>query len=702
MSGGGGSRLTYQPALDGLRAAAVIAVLLFHSGFGWAKGGYLGVSVFFTLSGYLITTLLVAEQHAQRRVDLRAFWGRRLRRLMPASLACLLLVAVMDATRLIPHRSATRGDLLGALADVANWRFYVTGQSYGQLFRVPSPVQHFWSLAIEEQFYLLLPIVVWFVLTRLRWSLGRLIALIAALFVATTAAGVLAGRHDADLAYYATFARAPELLAGVLLALLVARRAQARPIDAGARTGAGAAAVGVAVAGSAVRRARWATLLAAAGPIAFVVAAWLCATVAEQDQRLSRGGFAAFSLLSVVIVASLGQAGPLRWLLSRGPLAYIGRLSYGIYLYHWPIFLWLTPARTSLGPWPLLGLQVAVTMAVALVSFYALERPVRIGRVVRGRRAWVVAPIAMVTCAVAIAPLTAAASGSRFTYAPLSAGVAPAQGAGVTVPPATFAPGSTVASSTSTQSVGASAGATTVALPPPSTTIASATTVDQRPVKILVAGDSTAGAMVGPLDAWGSAHAEPPVVPAWTIGCSFVRTGRDKLGPKPRDIESACGAGQRGVLDIAATSAADVVVIFDGPWEVTDRQLPGDIWRVPGDPIYDDQLRQALVNATASFLAHVPKVVWTTSPHIHPAWGANGTDPAWDPARMDRLNAIIREVVAQFPGQVALIDYAAWLDGGPYANDQSFRTDGVHVNDASGRVVADWLAPQVVQLAQAG
>jgi hypothetical protein len=520
----------------------------------------------------------------------------------------------------------------------------------------------------------------------LRWSLGRLTVVIATLFATTTAAGVLSGRHDADLAYYGTFARAPELLAGVLLALVVARRRRALT-DAGApASGAG-----------------WATVLAISGPIAFVVAGWLCATVAEQDQRLSRGGFAAFSLLSVVIVASLGHAGPLRALLSQGPLAYIGRLSYGIYLYHWPIFLWLTAARTGLAAWPLFATRIAVTMGVAVVSFYALERPVRIGRVVRGRRAWVIAPLAMVTCAVAIAPLTAAASGSRFTYAPVSAGVAPAQGAAaVTVPPATFAPDTVVASATSVPLAGADAGTTTVAPAQAAPSVAVATSVDLRPVKILVAGDSTAGAMVDPLDAWGSAHDEPPVVPAWTIGCSFVRTGRDKLGAKPRDIESACGAGQRGVLDIAATSGADVVVIFDGPWEVTDRQLPGDIWRVPGDPIYDDQLRQALVNATASFLTHVPKVVWTTSPHIHPAWGANGTDPAWDPARMDRLNAIIREVVAQFPGQVALVDYAAWLDGGPYANDQSFRTDGVHVNDASGRVVADWLAPQLVQLAHAG
>ena len=443
--------------------------------------------------------------------------------------------------------------------------------------------------------------------------------------------------------------------------------------------------------------------LVVAGPIAFVAAGWLCATVAEQDRRLALGGFAAFSVLSVVIVASLAHAGPLRWLLARAPLAYIGRLSYGIYLYHWPIFLWLTAKRTGLHDVSLFALRIAVTMAIAVVSFYGLERPVRIGRAVRGRRAWVAAPLAMAACAVAIGPLTAAASGPAFTYyAPLSPGVAPipaADGAASTVAPATIVPTSvSAAAATTAVSTAAStpradgSGAATEPIVP--------TTVVARPVKILVAGDSTAGAMVGPLDTWTREHGDPAVVPAWTVGCSFVRTGRDKLGPKPRDIESACGAGQRGVLEIAASSGADVVVVLDGPWEVTDRQLPGDVWRVPGDPIYDDQLRQALTDATTSFLTHVPKVVWTTSPHIHPAWGANGDDPAWAPARMDRLNTIIREVVARFPGQAALVDYASWMDQGPYANDQAFRTDGVHVNDGSGRVVADWLAPQLVRLAR--
>ncbi|MBJ7382372.1 MAG: acyltransferase, partial [Acidimicrobiia bacterium] len=153
-------KLGYQPALDGLRAVAVSAVLLFHLGVPWMPGGYLGVSVFFTLSGFLITTILIRERVVTGGIDTRAFYTRRLRRLMPASLLVIFGVCVLVAFGVIADAATLRREILGALFQVENWVSLFGGKSYAQLFQSPSPVAHFWSLAIEEQFYWLWPPVV--------------------------------------------------------------------------------------------------------------------------------------------------------------------------------------------------------------------------------------------------------------------------------------------------------------------------------------------------------------------------------------------------------------------------------------------------------------------------------------------------------------------------------------------------------------
>ena len=152
--------LRHVPALDGLRGLAVAAVVAYHAGFGWARGGFLGVSAFFTLSGYLITSLLLVEWDGTGRVSLREFWGRRFRRLLPAALA--VIAGVVVAARFLADSGQLadlRGDVLAGLGYVANWRFVLDDRSYGDLFTGPSPLQHLWSLAIEEQFYVLFPLL---------------------------------------------------------------------------------------------------------------------------------------------------------------------------------------------------------------------------------------------------------------------------------------------------------------------------------------------------------------------------------------------------------------------------------------------------------------------------------------------------------------------------------------------------------------
>ena len=235
------TELGYEPSLDGLRALAVAAVLVFHARFSWAPGGFLGVSAFFTLSGFLITTLLIQEWRRSGSVSLRGFFGRRFRRLLPASWLTLALVLAMGAAGVWNSQQlrSLRGDVPWALAELVNWHFIAEGRSYGAQFEAPSPLEHYWSLAIEQQFYLLLPLVV---LGVLAWTQGRalrrgrggagppattLAPLVLLLLAATAISWYLNWRFaSASVArsYFGTDTRLAELTVGGLLATVGTRR----------------------------------------------------------------------------------------------------------------------------------------------------------------------------------------------------------------------------------------------------------------------------------------------------------------------------------------------------------------------------------------------------------------------------------------------------------------------------------------------
>ena len=374
-------RMPHLPALDGLRGLAVIGVLLFHAGFGWARGGFLGVSTFFTLSGFLITNLLVREWEARGSIRLGGFWSRRFRRLLPAATVTIALTGLVFWRLGTPEQlQDLRLDMLASLGYVANWRFQLAGTSYSSLFAAPSPLLHFWSLAIEEQFYLFFPPIV---ILCMRLGGRRLLTLLVGSATLASVTLSLLLRQDPDRVYYGTDTRASELLLGVLLALWWSARSK----DGSLRS-------------DVTRRSLPIDAVAVVAALA-MFAAW--SRVSETSLWLARGGFPLYALCTTAIILAGTRRGVVSAMLSNRLLRGAGLISYGLYLYHWPVFLVLDPARTGLSIWPLFALRMAVTIPLALASYRLLEMPVRRGRMFTTSRSALSAAVVMATLTIAVA-----------------------------------------------------------------------------------------------------------------------------------------------------------------------------------------------------------------------------------------------------------------------------------------------------------
>ena len=396
------------PALNGLRGVAVIGVVAYHLQLGWAKGGYLGVDLFFVLSGFLITTLLLEEWVGSGRINLAAFWGRRARRLLPALflvVAALALYLVCNAVFGGPGAnglidlSGLRGDAIATLLYVNNWHLIYAHQSYFAQFSTPSPLQHTWSLAIEEQFYLVWPLVLLVLLRygRRGWRrLGVTVTVLLGVGSSVLMAVLFNPPADPSRIYYGTDTRLFDLMAGATLAFLAASRGQP---------------------GAQARRAlHW------VGPVAAVVLAvfWVRAGTSGglPTNFMFEGGFLLCAALAGLVVADARLIEPARFAraLAWRPLHFIGTISYGIYLWHWPVIVYLNGARTGLSTWPLDLLRVAVTLLVSTASYYLVERPVRLAKWRGGLRVWI-APLAGVITAVAIVIATIPAVADPSTVA---------------------------------------------------------------------------------------------------------------------------------------------------------------------------------------------------------------------------------------------------------------------------------------------
>lgn len=644
---GAGEHLGYQPGLDGLRAVFVAWVLLFHSGVSWAVGGYLGVSGFFALSGFLICTLLLEERAVHGRVDLRRFAARRVRRLLPAAWVGIGAALVYGAT-LAPDAvlRAMPGDAIASLAYVVNWRFILAGASYEALFAEPSPLTHLWSLAIEGQYYVLFPLLL---VGLYAASRGRALVMglvLGALAVASTLwmAYLFDPAEDTARVYYGTDTRAAELLIGAVFAVgwwSLRRSRQGRDLP----TGAIRALDGVAV--------------VALG--ALTVAA---VTVEQPSDGLYQGGLALHALLVLPVLAATLVPGGVRRVLSLEPLRLVGLVSYGIYLYHWPIFLALTPARVGIDGWALFAVRSAATLAAATLSYHLVERPFRDRHVITTTVLRVTAPLAAV--AVVVGALTLPEpTPNRFEVAE---------------------------------------GETSVDWSDLEELEPAAPVVPDAPV-VSVFGDSTSVRLDYGMRVVAAETGDIEVAEGWAgIGCSLVTEGLYRSEGAEYPVREHCADWQGQWRDLLAANDTEVAVVLTGVWDISDHLLPGDTaWRGPGDPVYDEVLARYIREAMAVLAEGADVVVWLTIPQIELGLGMPvrpPADPASDPLRGVRMNELVREQAATFPeGTVEVVDLRDWFDALPAGPlDLSMRPDGVHLTETSAPVVAEWVVGEVLEI----
>lgn len=369
------AKLPHQPALDGLRGVAVAGVIAFH--LGYLQGGFLGVDLFFTLSGYLITRLLLLERESTGRIDLPAFWKRRAWRLLPAAFLVLSAGAVYAATVARPDElSGIRDSGLAALVYVANWQTIATGDGYWAIFTTPSPFDHLWSLAIEEQFYVIWPLVAIALLGR-NIASRRLLYGTGALAVVSSIALMV---DDPIRAYLSTVTRASSILIGAVIGITMHR--QSRWIYR-------------------LTHARLRRLFVAIS-IGFVAWSWFTVD-GSSDLAFFKGGFLLHALAVAFLIAALTSLpqGQLARLFSFAPFRQLGVVSYGAYLWHWPIIVVFNAERTGLSGLGLLALRLGLTTAVTIASYRLVESPAR-RRWAKQYRAHIVFPVLGLSIACAL------------------------------------------------------------------------------------------------------------------------------------------------------------------------------------------------------------------------------------------------------------------------------------------------------------
>ena len=363
----------YLPGLDGVRALAVIGVLLYHADLTWISGGFLGVDVFFVLSGFLITSLILEEFDRSGHVDFGRFYLGRARRLLPALVLMLAVVAVGAAFLWRDAAAQVRADAIASIFYVNNWWYILNDSSYFEFIGRPPLLKHLWSLAVEEQFYLVWPAVAFLAMRRwgrrgVRWVAIVLAILSTLWMIRLSVANGFPEYADPSRAYFGTDSHAMGLLVGAALATFWRPGRLKSDVPSGAKA-----------------------IITATGIAALATVIGFFLFVGEFSPWMyQQGGFLVLALVVALLIAmATHPASPLGGWMGTQPWRYIGQRSYGLYLWHWPIFMVTRPSLDiPLDGIPLLVLRLALTFGIAELSYRFVEMPIRRGAIDRWVKAW--------------------------------------------------------------------------------------------------------------------------------------------------------------------------------------------------------------------------------------------------------------------------------------------------------------------------
>jgi peptidoglycan/LPS O-acetylase OafA/YrhL len=642
------------PALNGIRGIAVALVVVGHGGIPGVAGGFIGVDVFFVLSGFLITSLLLDELGRTGRLDLRGFWTRRARRLLPALL--LMVLAVVFVRTLFAPESVTtlRADAVAAFLWSANWAFIAHKADYFSQGATPSPLQHTWSLGVEEQYYLLWPLLLAAValllaaLARRRnGTVPTLSRVRTAVFVLATV-GALASAADAVLlssdaslnrVYFGTDTRAQALLIGAAAAALLVRDWSA------------------VMAGWSLIRSRWVKWAARVVPViglAVLAVVTHMATGSAAEFRRGLLTVVALAAVAVIVPVALDQGGPVSRVLALRPVVWLGVISYGVYLWHWPIFLVLNGERTGWSGYGLFAARCLATLAAAGLSWWLIEQPIR---------RWRPAHLPRVRCAGA-AVATAAAVTMLVGPIGMRAGSGPdVSAAGMVSPVEAVRP----------------------ATPP---------RAGVRLQTVSVFGDSVA---------WTLMRYLPPTpgisfLDRTTIGCGVVRGGPYRYSGQKLEQKPECDTWPERWRQRIAHDRPDVVLLTIGRWETVDRMWRGQ-WTHIGDDDFDEYLIGELNRALDILQSTGARVVMTTGPFNRHGERADGSlYPEDQPSRVKQWNMLLRQVAAPRDGVDVLDLNKKLAPNGTYTskiNGVLVRSDGVHPTANAVTWLTPWLVDAV-------
>lgn len=658
------TRIGYQPALDGLRALSVIAVMLYHAGIHWIPGGFIGVEVFFVVSGFLITSLMIDEQHVSGKVSLKQFWIRRARRLLPALFT--MLIASLVAVTFFAKDSAPdfRQDVLPALGYFSNWwQIYFVDTPYFAANSLPM-LRHLWSLAVEEQWYVLWPIAFVFVLGNKRipkWISAVVIGLLAAAVMVGTALAFTADNETRiNFLYLSTITRSSGLLLGAALACVWHPWKKAVVRFAKVRSG-------------------FADVLALG---ALATLGYISAFIHVADEQLYMGGLAAATVASAVIIAVVVRSGKslVKRALSFPLLVEIGRRSYGLYLWHWPIFV-VTGARLSS-----IRLAYALTATVIINEFVYqfIETPARkgaIGNWLRQRRQLSAMrrrlPVALI---VVVAALIGVTSVQLSGIQARDVSVDTENTDVVFVVPTTLPTTATTAVNT----------------PVTSTTLA------KLPRRMVIVGDSQAHSLAVNKP---SGIEKTFVITNGSIdGCGVYDRGVGIGGTsgKFRRNFANCKGFETKWAKSAAQANADVALVVVGAWEVMDLQINSFLFKVnsvPADTMFKTQLQRGIDALRKQNVA----VALLEVACMRPVESKGGPVPPLpqrgDDTRTGHLNALMREVAAPENDGVYFVNGPKeWCSDPKVANSLSYRWDGVHVFKPGAKLILESIAPAILQI----